>query len=244
MIFYFSGTGNSKWIANELSKLLDDKCYDICKYNEEIILDQSTQIGFVFPIYAWGVPEVMINFIKRLDKTKSFTFAICTCGAEAGNALKNLSKIYRVDSFYSIIMPSNYIIGEDVEDVQIIKSKIDKAKRDLQNISQEILEKKIVYRVNEGKLSKLKSDIVNKAFNKFGRSTKFFYVDKNKCNSCNLCSKICPSSCITMKDGFPVWGNECYQCLKCINYCPKVAIQYGKNTEKRGRYTIEKYLNN
>lgn len=90
-------------------------------------------------------------------------------------------------------------------------------------------------------MSKLKSAI-NKAFNKFGRTTKPFYVDKNKCISCGKCSKICPTSCITLTNGYPTWGEKCYQCLRCINYCPKEAIQYGKSTEKRGRYNIEKYL--
>ena len=241
MIFYFSGTGNSKWVAKELSNLINDNIYDICEINEIPNIDNETQIGFIFPIYAWGVPEVMINFIKKLNKTNAFTFGICTCGSESGEALKKLSKIYRLDSSYSIIMPSNYIIAEDVESENVIKEKIKIAKENLENISKEILEKKKVYKVNEGSMPKLKSAI-NKVFNKFGRTTKPFYVDKNKCISCGKCAKICPTSCITMVKGYPVWGTKCYQCLKCINYCPKEAIQYGKSTEKRGRYNIEKYL--
>ena len=241
MIFYFSGTGNSKWVAKELSNLINDNIYDICEINEIPNIDNETQIGFIFPIYAWGVPEVMVNFVKKLNKTNAFTFCICTCGSEAGEALKKLSKIYRLDSSYSIIMPSNYIIAEDVESENIIKEKIKNAKKDLENISKEILERKKVYKVNEGSMPKLKSAI-NKAFNKFGRTTKPFYADKNKCISCGKCAKTCPTSCITLVNGYSVWGGKCYQCLRCINYCPKEAIQYGKSTEKRGRYNIEKYL--
>lgn len=241
MIFYFSGTGNSKWVAKEIASLIKDNCIDICELNEVPNIDSEEQMGFVFPIYAWGVPEVMVNFIKKLNKTNAFTFCICTCGSEAGEALKKLSKIYRLDSSYSIIMPSNYIIAEDIESENIIDEKINKAKEDLENISKEIIERKKVYKVHEGSMSKLKSAI-NKAFNKFGRTTKPFYVDKNKCISCGKCSKICPTSCITMDNGYPTWGEKCYQCLRCINYCPKEAIQYGKSTEKRGRYNIEKYL--
>ena len=242
MIFYFSGTGNSRWVAKELSNLINDNIYDICEINEVPNIDNEKKIGFIFPIYAWGVPEIMMNFVKKLNKTNAFTFSICTCGAEAGNALKQLSKIYKIDSCYSLVMPSNYIIGEDIEDENVIKEKIEKTNKDLINISKEILERQKVYSVNEGSSPKIKSGIINKAFNKFGRTTKPFYVDKNKCISCGLCSKMCPSSCITMVKGYPVWGTKCYQCLRCINYCPKEAIQYGKNTEKRGRYTIEKYL--
>lgn len=243
MIFYFSGTGNSKWVANKLAEKIEDKAYDISKLDVIPEIKNEKQIGLIFPIYAWGVPEIMNVFAKKLKRLENvFTFGICTCGATAGNALKKLSEIYHLDSCYSIIMPSNYIIGEDIEKESTILKKIDMAKKDIEKISNEIINRKKVYRVNEGKLPGLKSNFINKGFNKFARTTKPFYVDKEKCNSCGLCAKICPASTITIVNGTPVWNEKCYQCLKCINYCPQVAIQYGKNTEKRGRYNIEKYL--
>ena len=81
-------------------------------------------------------------FAKRLKKTKAFTFAICTCVANAGNALKKLSKIYHINSSYSIIMPSNYIVGEDIEEKSVILNKLDNAKKEIDKISKEILKKK------------------------------------------------------------------------------------------------------
>ncbi len=88
----------------------------------------------------------------------------------------------------------------------------------------------------------MKSNIINKGFNKFARAAKFFYVNKEKCNGCGICAENCPTSTISLVNGKPIWGDKCYQCLCCINYCPQYAIQYGKQTEKRGRYNIEKYL--
>lgn len=242
MIFYFSGTGNSKWVAKNIAERINDKVYDISKLNEIPEIKKEKQIGLVFPIYAWGIPEPMILFVKKLIKSNAFTFGICTCGADAGIALKKLSKIYQLDSCYSVIMPSNYIIGEDIEKECIILNKIENAKKEIDKISREIMQKQKIYRVNEGKYPKLKSTIVNTGFNKFGRTTKPFYVDKEKCNGCGLCAKSCPASTITLVDGNPIWDTKCYQCLRCINYCPQKAIQYGKETEKRGRYNIEKYL--
>lgn len=242
MIFYFSGTGNSRWIAEQIAKRIGDETYNISKSSRIPEINNEKQIGLIFPIYAWGAPEPMIKFAEKLKKTDAFTFGICTCGAEAGNALKKLSKIYNLDSSYSIIMPSNYIIGEDIEKENIISKKIETARKDLETISNEIMQRKKVYHVNEGNLSTLKSTVINKAFNKFARTTKPFYVDKEKCNGCGICAKNCPTSTITLVDGKPIWNEKCYQCLRCINYCPQIAIQYGKATEKRGRYTIEKYL--
>lgn len=242
MIFYFSGTGNSEWVAKQIAQKINDEFCNISKLDKIPEIDDEKQIGFVFPIYAWGVPEVIDIFAKKLKETKTFTFGICTCGANAGIALKKLSKIYHLDSSYSIVMPSNYIIGGDIEKEETILEKIENAKKELDIIANEIIQRKKVYHVNEGSLPRFKSNIINKGFNKFARDTKPFYVDNKKCNGCGICAKLCPASTITIIDNKPVWNQKCYQCLKCINYCPQKAIQYGKETEKRGRYNIEKYI--
>lgn len=242
MIFYFSGTGNSKWVANKIAEKIGDKSYDISSLKKIPEVHNEKQLGFIFPIYAWGIPEPLILFAKQLKKVEVFTFGICTCGANAGIALKRLSKIYHLDSSYSIIMPSNYIIGEDIEEESTILKKIELASKEMEKISNEIIQNKKVYRVNEGTMPRVKSILVNNMFNKFGRTTAPFYVDKEKCTKCGLCAKMCPASTIKLIDGNPVWNTKCYQCLRCINNCPQVAIQYGKNTKKRGRYNISKYL--
>ena len=167
MIFYFSGTGNSKWVAKQIAEKIKDKTYNISKLTEIPEINNENQIGLIFPIHAWGVPEPMTEFAKKLTKTKAFTFGICTCGADSGKALKKLSKIYHLDSCYSIIMPSNYIIGEDIEEKNTILKKIEIARKEIDRISTEIIERKKIYRVNEGKLSILKSTIVNKGFKSF-----------------------------------------------------------------------------
>ena len=47
MIFYFSGTGNSKWVANEIAKKINDNVYDISKLTDIPKIDNEKQIGFV-----------------------------------------------------------------------------------------------------------------------------------------------------------------------------------------------------
>lgn len=242
MIFYFSGTGNSKWVANKIAEKIGDKTYDISELRELPEITNEKKIGLVFPIYAWGVPEPMLTFAQKLKSEKVFTFGICTCGANAGKALKILSKIYHLDSCYSIIMPNNYIIGSDIDETSIILEKIKLAQKEMEKISNEIIQEEKVYRVTEGSFPTLKSSIINKGFNKYARNTVPFHVDKEKCIGCGLCAKTCPASTIEIVDGNPVWNKKCYQCLKCINNCPQRAIQYGQKTENRGRYNIKNYL--
>lgn len=241
MVFYFSGTGNSKWVAKYLAQLINDEAFDIIDLKQLPNIYNEKQIGFVFPIYAWGIPEPMALFAKKLMKNKAFVFGVCTCGEDAGLAMKHFSKIYPLDSSYSIVMPNNYVIGYDIEDEQTIKNKLTNAKIKLQSISNEIKEQRKTYNVQEGSHARIKSSLVNFGFNKVARNTKSFYTT-DACSGCSVCVNNCPKSSISLKNGKPVWEGQCYMCMRCINECPQQAIQYGKYTENRKRYSIKKYL--
>ena len=170
MIFYFSGTGNSAWAARQLARLTGDDAYDITTLKELPSLDGSRQIGFVFPVYAWGAPEVMAEFAKKLPKPQVFTFGLCTCGADAGLAMKEFSKLYPLRSSYTLAMPNNYIIGSDTDDEDKIRQKIAAARGELERMAREIQAQERVYRVHEGGLAGVKSHFADFGFNKFARS--------------------------------------------------------------------------
>ena len=241
MIFYFSGTGNSAWAARQLARLTDDTAWDITQLKELPELTHARQIGFVFPVYAWGAPEVMADFAKRLPKVPAFLFGLCTCGGNAGQAMKRFSRLYPLSSSYSLLMPNNYIIGSDTDGRDEILQKLTAARAELERISGEIRRQEKVYRVHEGAMAGLKSSLVNFGFNGFARSAKPFFAE-DSCNGCGQCAADCPAHAITMKDGKPAWAAQCYQCMRCINECPQQAIQYGKHTAGRRRYTIRRYL--
>lgn len=241
MIFYFSGTGNSAWAARQLAGLTGDEVYDITNPNELPDMEKDKQIGFVFPVYAWGVPEIMVDFVKKLPKLQAFTFGVCTCGGDAGFTMKQFSKLYPLCSSYSLLMPNNYIIGSIPDDEDEILQKITAARGELELIAQELRRQVRVYRVHEGALAGLKTHLANFWFNKFAGNTKPFFAE-DSCNGCGQCARSCPAHAITLQDKKPVWAAQCYQCLRCINECPRQAIQYGTSTAGRRRYTIQAYL--
>jgi MinD superfamily P-loop ATPase len=64
---------------------------------------------------------------------------------------------------------------------------------------------------------------------------KKFLADE-KCNSCGICSQVCPAANIEMIKKKPAWLHRCEQCLACLQWCPQEAIQYGEKTAPYQRY--------
>lgn len=241
MIYYFSGTGNSKWIAEQLAEKTGDAAVDLVSLRELPQPDSKERVGLVFPVYAWAVPEPVRNFVKQLPHTAGFAYGVCTCGSEAGLAMKQLDRLYPLQSAYSVVMPSNYIVGADIEPPEVIRQKLAAAAKTVEQMAEEIIAQKSTRRVLEGGFAFLKSSLAAKGFERFARTTKPFFVTEN-CIGCGLCARLCPCKTITLAEGKPVWGEACYQCLACIHHCPRKAIEYGDKTAKRGRYVIEDYL--
>lgn len=246
MIFYFSGTGNSLWAAEKLSIAHGEKLFSIAeemkKGNYEYTLADNELIGFVFPIYAWDAPKIVIDFIKNLkfnNYKSNYTFAVSTCEANVGLTMKNLNKTLdlkemKLNSGFSLLMPSNYNILYTVKAKNSIDSILDKAEQQIAEIIKLINKRENRIQVILGQFSYLKTKLVNPLFIKFGLNTKKFSAS-DACISCGLCEKICPTNNIKLEDK-PIWGTNCTQCLACINRCPKKAIEYGKNSKGKDRY--------
>jgi len=238
MIFYFSGTGNSEWAARELARLTGDTAVsipDAAKAGKSIEIPEGRPVGIVFPVYAWLPPQIVSDFVSGIPDNGAYRWALCTCGDEAGEAMKHLARKYNMSAAWSIKMPNNYLPMYDVDTEEMAGAKIRNAKQKLSLIAVEIAEQKEVWEVNPGKFPAFKSSLIGPAFNRFGRSDKPFYAEAS-CTGCGLCQSVCPSQNIELKDGKPVWLGNCLHCMACIHRCPERAIQYGKSTKRKGRY--------
>ncbi|NBG87257.1 EFR1 family ferrodoxin [Isachenkonia alkalipeptolytica] len=250
MIYYFTGTGNSYYVAKVLGINLQEKIENLGDsrraglHQKAVSLTKEEVLGFVFPVYAWGPPRWVLDFIKSLDfegNPPSYTFAIATCGENIGNTMTTIKQALKEKNIelnygYSVKMPNNYLMmGSKVETGQKAEEKIRRADTLLSMISEDIKNRGRGFNVNKGFMPSVLSKAVNPLFSKFAIDTKKFRVNDH-CISCGLCRRICNTQTIELVDGKPVWGSQCVQCVACINYCPVKAINYGRGTKKKQRY--------
>lgn len=255
MIFYFTGTGNSLHVAKQIARYQGERLISISQAMRQqqwkYSLALQEKIGFIFPVYAWSPPRIVIDFIEKLRFEcflNPYIFAICTCGENAGDTMNILraalrKKFWRLDSTAVIVMPNNYILSYDVDSLPLQREKLDRAERTIQEINQTVLrkEKGILCQVPE-KFPVLKTRAIGLACQKFLCNAKHFWV-QDTCISCRLCQEICPVNNIDFPKGNPIWEDHCAQCLACINVCPVQAIQYKRATLQKGRYYHPDLLN-
>jgi hypothetical protein len=115
-IFYYTGTGNSLWVARKLADALGNA--DVVSmsghWDETKRIDPGAT-GLVFPVYIWGVPAPVLRFVKNMKVVPdSYIFAIAVNGGQVSNTLVQLKGIMaqnrlNLSAGFQIKMPSNYI---------------------------------------------------------------------------------------------------------------------------------------
>lgn len=248
MIFYFTGTGNSKYAAEAIAGYIGEQLNPLDKALKvsqgRIDISNEDYLGFVFPVYYFGIPSIVEEFIRRikLDGTpRKGSFLVLTCGGTTGNAhgiFRDLlnKKGIKLDYIFAVDMPDNYILLYDLQKPMQQRKQLESADNKLRKIAQSILlEESGNHNDMTGPFHSLVTWLVYPFYRK-GRKTKNFLTTE-ACNDCGACEKICPSGTINMHLKRPEWVEEsCIHCLACLHRCPQKAIQYGKRTEGRGRY--------
>lgn len=246
MILYFTATGNSRWLAERLAEATHDTAVSIVDCLKQGSMPEEVsgmdRLGVVFPIHSWGAPRVLIDFLSRLRLPECcYRYAVCTCGDDVGKGMNLLAKHFPLDAAWSVAMPNTYIPMFNLDDDSLCRKKIEEARRSVVSIAEAVLARENAWQVHEGGAAWLKTYVVNPLFFRFIVRSKAFHVDEG-CISCGVCGKSCPVGNIRLEEGHPVWGGHCIHCMACVHGCPQKVIQYGKTTQKKGRYRLGDYL--
>lgn len=262
MIFFFSGTGNTRWAAEQIAQatgerllFIPDELKGTCHYE----LDDDERIGFCFPVHGWQPPHIVRQFIGKLSislkkpHSQPYVYAVCTCGDSIGRTIEMLQKelaphALHIDSAFSLVMPESYVclpfMYTDTPERE--HQKIAQAKEELGQYLEMIRNRvKGETHTHRGLTPWTFSHVIGAYFNTQMITDRKFFVDADKCIHCGKCMEVCPTGDLDFRADetdtdtpLPHWRHDgsCTCCLACYHHCPVHAINYGQITRSRGQY--------
>ena len=239
LILYFSGTGNTKFVAEKFEHEL--KLNGI--KTEIHSIEQAVPIApDTYDLLILGCPKYyefpMLHFVNSIKqrlqagKKEIPVLAFCTQTGPLKTNFNGMAKVLARKNHQLIVsksfqMANNFLIFKSFQqtDEQDIKDRIDQIDPQVKELVTAFLNKKAQMEhvgFFMGGMEHLVAVSCDKLFPVFAMK----YSASDACVSCGMCEKMCPKQNITIKGGKPQFGKHCMFCMRCINLCPANAILY------------------
>lgn len=236
-IYYFSGTGNTRWIASRMKdRLLQQGNNVVCdSIEDDPTIENLDLIIIGGPIYAGNMPEMLIRWVLRQVPDSATTKAIVfstSAGLDNANGVNSIGKKlqkkgYDIRGLLTYVMPRNFYLDKyeqtTKENAKIqFTDALELVVIDLDDISKHIDVNDKVFGMD------MLAEVMSIMTRFMGRS----FSASETCTSCRKCETNCPTHNIKVSEGVK-WGFKCMMCTRCIHQCPVNAIQYkGKTVEQ------------
>ncbi len=251
IFYYFSGTGNTKWVCEKLAEELRGlgAAAEVFPIAADFTPPPANGYDCVivgYPVHAFNAPAPVLKFLKRLPQAHKYlpVWLVRTSGEPL--KLNNASGItpkrilggkgYTVKGELHYVMPYNIIFRHSDGMAARMKLCAERAiPRDAALIA-------------AGKGTLCKNNPLRRmvAFTLRVEHTAMPIVGRRfkateSCIGCGKCAKICPQGNIKMVDGKPVFGKNCAACMGCSFGCPQDAVRISllNGWRVNGAYTFE-----
>ncbi|MBN1602163.1 MAG: EFR1 family ferrodoxin [Chitinispirillaceae bacterium] len=256
IIYYFSGTGNSRFVAERLKDritgaiikpIVENARKSTIENAQKSTIDNATKsIGFTFPCHFGDMPYIVKDFIGQLEiPADTYIFAVVTRGGGKGDTLLNLQEVLskkgcRLHYGVSMRMQMTYLPAfyynmmflhgrSGSRNTQKVNDKIER-------ISLYVKEKREFIEWRNPIEAKFEKVLNHRLLNFDLRGLDSEFSAGENCSGCGICADICPVKSSTLSDGKPVWQHNCTHFMGRINYCSREAIEYGGRTAGKRRY--------
>ena len=246
MILYFTGTGNSRYVAQRLADACGQEAVcinELIKAGDHSPVRVDGPLVVVTPTYSWRLPRLVRDWLLATSLPgATCIYFVMDCGGNIGNAgaynrelATQLGLEYRGTA--AVVMPENYIAMFQVPDEAESRRIVHAADPVIDQVAALISNDAPLMTNRSTLLGRFLSGPVNEGFYKRYVKPDAFRVDADRCLCCGLCAEMCPTNCITLDENdHPVWGGGCTHCMACICHCPAEAIEYGDKSVGKRRY--------
>lgn len=233
-IYHFSATGNSLKVAMDIASNYVEAELIKIKYEALTIHPESEIVGFVFPVYMGGLPDIVQQFLLEFPfRQNIYYFAIGTYYTYKGITLSAVNKIF-VDRGV-VLNYGNYVqtVGNCLMEYEVPEKKrpaiLKRAEAITKTIIDDIVNKK------EKATSRYCHPSVRFhkwTFNLFFKETYKKFSLEDNCSGCGVCAKVCPVYNIHFLNNKPQWGKNCIACHACVHWCGQNAINIGRSKRR------------
>jgi ferredoxin len=241
---YFSGTGNTDYVARYLARELTVPNLEVMLWPVErerlAALADFDVLALGFPVYAVDSPSFLQAYLHEMvpgDGRGAYVF--CTKGTVAGNTVRrNLRRLaergYVPLGGVSVGMPGSDGLAFVRKGSWMARAALEKDFDHLHTVDQLAERMRVeLSGMAEGKpveayrqplpvsaTGVLGDWLWSASYVAFAGYLRNKLSADNQCISCGLCARICPLGAVELIDGRPSFGAQCALCMRCIHACP------------------------
>lgn len=253
LLYYYTATGNSLALARGIARGLGEaELRPIAEFRTGSFKPEAERVGIFFPIYAWGPPRTVEDFLRALDPSGlSYVFALASCGGTAANTLPGIKKAFRAkggDLHAGFVVSSQGYVdvdpasGENGMINMVRKLSGTRPRSDVERLP-EILEAVRASKASRPEHADFGGAVLGGFFHRMA-SPQFAKMDagyrvSEACDGCGICTRVCPRQNVVLEGDSPIWRHDCDNCGSCSTWCPKRAIFMVGGVQPGGRHHPE-----
>ena len=225
LVFYFTATGNSLFIAKQFSDEPLSIPQELKKGKQTY---EADEIGFVFPDYTASAPMIVREFLQKNSFKATYMFTIVTYGAhhvEVCAWWDRFAKEHGVTFQYirPILMVDNFLPTFDMNEQMKMDKHVDES---LAVLLEEVgARKQFIEPSDLGFFANNPEMLEQRRNSRFSNTAdQLFELRADRCVECMTCERVCPHKNFSLTGEGVRFGGRCEFCLACVHNCPQKAL--------------------
>ncbi|MGN0975613.1 MAG: EFR1 family ferrodoxin [Gemmiger sp.] len=227
MVFYFTGTGNSLYVARQMDA--ETRSIPQVLRGEERTF-AAPVIGIVCPVYGHEMPAMVKTFLRQTTFRTEYFYLLLTYGNRHANAVELAQAACRdsgkqPDYIRTVRMVDNFLPAFDMDEQMRMDKQVG---RQLAGIQDDIARRR--HDIEKVTMADRDAHASYCALVQNRPETVWAnYIITDRCIGCGLCTRVCPAGCIRLEGQRAVnTGKNCQACFACVHVCPELAIRFGE----------------